>query len=63
MSRGQTQLRTKPNPDGGIAVIWLILYAIGLLDILVFSPSPRTELASAKPEQAIHEIAVLNRAE
>lgn len=59
MSRGQTQLRTKPNPDGGIAVIWLILYAIGLLDILVFSPSPRTELASA----ANHEIAVLKRAE
>ena len=62
MSRAQSERRGTLNSDGGIAVIWLILYAIGFLDILVFKPSPRTELALAKPEQATHEIVVLNHA-
>jgi hypothetical protein len=60
MSRAQSERRGTLNSDGGIAVIWLILYAIGFLDILVFKPSPRTELALAKPEQATHEIVLLN---
>ena len=60
MSRAQSERRSNPNSDGGIAVIWLILYAIGFLDILVFKPYPRAEPALAKPEQATHEIVVLN---
>jgi len=62
MSRAQSERRGNLNSDGGIAVIWLILYAIGFLDILVFKPSPRTELVLAKPEHATHEIVLLNYA-
>jgi hypothetical protein len=62
MSRAQSERRGNLNSDGGIAVIWLILYAIGFLDILVFKPSPRAELALAKPEQATHGIVLLNHA-
>lgn len=63
MSRAQPERRSNQNSDGGIAIIWLILYAIGFLDILVFKPAPIAELAQSKPEQAIYERVVLNYAD
>jgi hypothetical protein len=59
MSRAQSEPREKSKSDGGIAVIWLILYAIGFLDILVLKPSHKMEVALAKP--AIHTLAVANQ--
>jgi hypothetical protein len=63
MSRAQSERPSKPHSDGGIAVIWLILYGIAVLDILVFKPSPRTELALSKPEQAHHQFVAVNHSE
>ena len=42
MSHAQSEQRNNSKSDGGIAVLWLILYVIGLLDILVFKPVPKT---------------------
>jgi hypothetical protein len=61
MSRAQSEQRTNSKSDGGIAIIWLILYAIGFLDILAFKPSHKAEVASARP--AIHTLAVVNDAD
>ena len=56
MSHAQSEQRNNSKSDGGIAVLWLILYVICLLDILVFKPVPKTELALAKPEQSTHAV-------
>ena len=61
MSRAQSERPANSRSDGGIAVIWLILYAIGFLDILVFKPAHNAELAAAKP--AIHIRAVASHAD
>ena len=61
MSRAQSEPPEKTKSDGGIAVIRLILYAIGFLDILIFKPSHTAEVALAKP--AIHALAVVNQAD
>ena len=61
MSHAQSEQRANAKCDGGIAVIWLILYAIGFLDIFVFKPSPKAEVALAKSEQAVHVGAVMRR--
>ena len=59
MSRTHSERPANSKSDGGIAVIWLVLYAIGLLNVLVFKPSRPAEVASAKP--ALHTLAVVKR--
>ena len=63
MSHAQSEQRANVKADGGIAVIWLILYAIGFLDILVLKPAPKAEIALAKSELAAHVGAVTRRSD
>ena len=61
MSRTHSEHRETSRSDGAIAAIWLVLYAIGFLDILLFKQAPKTEVVLAKP--AIHTLAVMNHPE
>jgi len=63
MSHAQSEQRNNSKSDGGIAVLWLILYVIGLLDILAFKPVPKADLALATPEQSTHASALTYQAD